>query len=319
MKKIKFIPILAVAALLSGCNSGGISVKAPKFAKEGEKVTDTKFMEDFSKAVKGLDIEQSPLEKLDSRVLSYSACASVDTSVKRGKKEIFKQSNKESVKSSYEFDSENLRVHFKEEDRFATSKKSVTQPEYKQEAKGVTERYYQKYEKDGKSYVVTVSPKEKTVTKYYELNEITTLLSVCNSYLAGAEEDAISFDVLYDLYTDWEDQSEATKSRYEFFENGTVYTWTYKYEVESNADKYNTKIVYAEKWQLDVNENNVNFRRSVESTHTYDYVKNYSTSNLTYQEGDQEVRVNKQYTDVSAKLKKVSVKEAKTAGYQERF
>ena len=319
MKKIKFIPILAVAALLSGCNSGGISVKAPKFAKEGEKVTDTKFMEDFSKAVKGLDIEQSPLEKLDSRVVSYSACASLDTSVKRGKKEIYKNSNKESVKSSYEFDSENLRVHFKEEVRFASSRKSVTQPEYKQESKNTTERYYQKYEKDGKSYVVTVSPKEKTVTKYYELNEITTHLAVYNDYLAGSEEDAISHDVLFDLYTEWEYQSEASKLRYEFFENGTVYTWTYKYETESNADKYNTKVVHAEKWQLEVNENNVNFRRSVESTTTIDYVKNYSTSSLTYQEGDQEVRVNKQYTDVSAKLKKVSVKEAKTAGYQERF
>lgn len=318
MKKIKFIPILAVAALLSGCNSGGISVKAPKFAKEGEKVTDTKFMEDFSKALEGLDIEQSPLEKLDSRVLSYSACGSQATSVKRGKKEVYKQSYKESVKSSYEFDSENLRVHFKEEGRSQASRKSARMPDYKQESKGTTERYFQKYEKDGKSYVATVSPKEKTVTKYVELTEVTTLLSAYNSYLSSSAEDAMSMDVLSDLYSDWASQSEEIKSRYEFFENGGVYTWTYKHETESNADKYNMKLVMSDKYQVEIDGNNVKYRRSSESTTTYDYTKNYNGT-IVYQEGDQEVIVAKSYVDMSMKLKKVSVKEAKTAGYQERF
>lgn len=39
MKKIKLLSLLAAVAILTGCNSGGLSIKAPKFAKAKNEIT----------------------------------------------------------------------------------------------------------------------------------------------------------------------------------------------------------------------------------------------------------------------------------------
>ena len=56
MNKLKFIPVLAVVALLSACGTKSEAVKAPKFDKEGAEVQYTEFMAGLSENAQALDI-----------------------------------------------------------------------------------------------------------------------------------------------------------------------------------------------------------------------------------------------------------------------
>ena len=105
MKKLKFIPVLAVAALLSACGSNGVSVKAPKFAKMGEEVSFEKFDEEINKRFDELDFLKEDL--LNSKTLVGKGSSLISEKMTRGKKIITESTMKDSDEAKYELDMKN--------------------------------------------------------------------------------------------------------------------------------------------------------------------------------------------------------------------
>ena len=69
MKKLRFIPLFALTALLSGCSLfGGGAGKAPKFEKEGEEVKYAKFTEALEDAYKDSELYDTD-SKLGDRIV----------------------------------------------------------------------------------------------------------------------------------------------------------------------------------------------------------------------------------------------------------
>ena len=106
MKKLRFIPVLAVAALLSACGTSNGSVSKPKFAKAGEEVRAEKFAQDFKSVLNDLDLSKEQL--LKSKELKVSKKESVNGKHLRNKKAVETLSGTRAEKDSAKYDATNF-------------------------------------------------------------------------------------------------------------------------------------------------------------------------------------------------------------------
>ena len=317
MKKIKFIPVLAMAALLSACEMGGPSVKAPKFAKEGNKVEAEKFIEDASKVMSELDVSQeNPTyqDKLITVKLSYSD----EIFIKRGNTKISQQSGAYVYNMSYGFDVDTKVALGKTELNAKQTKKDQTTNSSTTE-KAKQEVYLQKFSHDGKAYFGMVTPKEKEMEGYAELNETVTEEKVFNSFVANAEDEYLYLSECAGLFTQYPLMPDEEKAKFAFYENGNVYTVTYTTESESDEENYKKKLTSTIKYQYEIKGNDVTFRMSQEELTVYDYKKSYSAYPYAHVEGDHEEEKTAQYIESSAKTKKVSYNAVDTTGFAFEF
>lgn len=104
MNKIKFIPVLALTALLAGCSL--FDGKAPKFADAGEEVEYSYFYDQCMAEIRDSEISDQDV-KLTDRVVKYSSYYMQKNVLKRDNKEISKTENTTSRKSESQYDVDN--------------------------------------------------------------------------------------------------------------------------------------------------------------------------------------------------------------------
>ena len=167
MNKIRFIPVLALTALLAGCSL--FDGKAPKFADAGEEVEYSYFYNQSTAAIDDSEIGDYEV-KLTDRVVKYSSYLMQKTVVKRDNKEVSKSESTHSKKSESQYDVDNAVGKITSEDKM-TYKGNGPEGTGSYTTNEKLERYYQ-FEKDsGIKYLIYANPKVK---EYYHQEQVSS-------------------------------------------------------------------------------------------------------------------------------------------------
>ncbi len=319
MKKLKFIPVLAVAALLSACGSNGVSVKAPKFAKMGEEVSFEKFDEEINKRFDGLDFLKEDL--LNSKSLAGKGSSFVSEKLTRGKKTITESTMKDSNEAKYELDMKNYIAKMSGESKEEVINKSnSTDSKSTSNDKGVY--YIQEAEHEGQKYLVYVDSANKLVELMTPLSETVKAETYLDQVRKQSITQSINYASLNYLLTSMASWSEEQFKGYKFYQNGDTFTYTYSYE-ESRESKDSDEnligtesIKVEEKCQYVLEGNHVKFAYSSEQTTKMEFAIDYTVNpSLLAKAGDVYEEIYNVYREAEAKDAKVSLKAVKTDGY----
>lgn len=327
MNKLKFIPVLAIVSLLSACGQSStfVTVKAPKFEKEGQEIE----VEDFFKGVdtNAMALDFNNNKRMSSKEINSSYLYEEVDTYKRGKDvllhTVYQEINKEIVK----YDAPHSLISAKgeygnnhlEENKF-TGKKEDTNFSY-------FETMYQRVQYGDELSYACVDPKAQAIYMYgTDMDE----------YDIPSYADTIAKDIiLYDMYLntmedvlnalDAASSSEEEIAKWKTYQNKNTYTVTYTYELEpqdtvdSNDNtivKFTTTCKFERKLQLKFDYNNFKVAYYYEDSATRTYKSNYYESGYYHAEGDVEEMVSKDSIQAELKEKDISLKELSYEGYQ---
>lgn len=318
MNKIKFIPVLAVVALLSACGNNRQSVKAPKFAKEGQEVAVAKFVEDASKAFDNLDIFKE--DRLGSKVVTSKASEATNEKLVRGKKTISESKKQEVEEYSYKLDAKSFVAEMEGKYNVSESVKNATtesESSQSQEEKVVM----QQYEEEGKKYFSSFNISTKQAQLGTELTGEATIETVFDNLERMSIYYEMEFDDLENTLAYLPTASAEDLKDQKFYENGNIFTMTYSVE-ESHAypsetdPEANIKVTYEAKQQYVLEPNAVKVASAFTTKFEISLVKDTMISpSLVGKAGDVYENVGFEYFEAEAKDAKLSLKPIKTEGY----
>ena len=220
MNKIRFIPMITLTALVTGCSLfGGNGMKAPKFAKEGEEVSYSKFIDEMDDIQDESELFDAD-SKLTDRTLKITYGMSETASLKRGKKEVHKSTSQQTGKSESQFDASNLTA--KEVGETKTTEKMTTQEGNSSSTSSRKQEVHYQFEKvEGNNSLVLANAKTK---EYYSYRSV----------VSGSDEDEV-FDSLIKnslssyiyLFSSRMPMTEQDAKDYLFYiNNDTVFTYS---------------------------------------------------------------------------------------------
>ena len=297
MNKMRFIPLLALTALLSGCNLFG-GAKAPNFVDSGDEVTFVQFKEKYLQAAR--DNELNDFEsKLTDRVFKRSFSSTIVETIKRDKKEISNVTNQMIASGESQFDVNNLtgkavaevksttKIQDAEEDGSATS----------------TTKYesYAQFEKVSNAlYLVNANAKTKEYTTYERVSGTLTKEVIFDNYM---RDDLLSIMTPFNDYmpANLKDGSDNLFYNYD----DIMFTYSKAKESEDNSyagyNEYNKFILKA---QLDLTDRKQALRLSYENKIERTYKRNEDG----HHKGDVLTREEKIYYDYTITAKDITVK-----------
>lgn len=262
MKKSKLLLLVLVAPLLTGC--GKSSVKAPKFAKEGDKVEFDKFVEDLQKAGESSAIAKTDTP-LKSAVIKVSGEDLETSELERGGKSNSKSSEYTKSSGEYQYDATNAILREKSTVEVTeTLKSGKTKMTVKQTTK--RDNSSESAQVSGSNYVVDVDLAAK---EYYP----ETLISGDVTAAKVLDEKVRYFGnmLMYSFYMslptgEWDYYTDEEKAHWAFYENGNIFTFTYedsvdKEEVKNTADEviYLDSVKTSQKMQVDFTAGKMSF------------------------------------------------------------
>jgi hypothetical protein len=271
MKKSKLLLLVLVAPLLTGC---GKSVKAPKFAKEGESVSGEKFVEDFVKAYESCAFAKE--DALGSLEIESSMAMSQEGKVTRGKTVIEEggyyisstgKAQYDAAKSIY---SSVAKMTTEQSSKSVAGKSTIKDVEKQDES-------YEPAQVSGANYVVLVDNVAKeyepaallegdaTAAKWVDAKVKSDASKVVSMMAMAIEEYAVETD-------------EEEKAKYKFFESGNIFTLTYSDKVENKEIKDGEdKVIRVEngsteyKFQLDFTAGKLAYKYWMSSSEKVEY------------------------------------------------
>lgn len=294
MKKIRYIPLFALAALLASC---GPSMKAPSFANEGEEVNYVQF--------KGALIEAKSLSEmydteyyLSDRVVKASSSNSYTYNWKRGNKELSNEEYVTSATGETQFDVDNFVAKSVGETK--ASRKATNQEDNQtEESKASFEAYRQIEEIRNSTYFIEANAKTKTYTTQQKISSSNKREDIFDNYIRDSMHNLAN---LFDSYIPM-NQQEA--KRYLFYNNDdTIFTFALTEERNDNSQPYfNSYFKSKIKGQLDLTSKKEYFRLSYEVSEE----RTYNQDDGAYREGDVINIINKVYYDISVNGKDVNL------------
>ena len=322
MNKLKFIPVLAVAALLSACGGNSISVKAPKFAKEGKEVSAEAFVTEATKALEALDISKE--EPISSKVLTTKSSSETGVVQTRGKKVVSEQKNLRSQEIKYELDMTKWVGRAKGIDKQQTIKKngSSKSESYQEEKEEV---YLQTLEYEDKLYGASVSVTQKTVDVLVELTgELTTQIFIENMGRNIIENTTALgyFESILITASTWGDE---IPEEYKLYQNGNTFTFTVDAE-ETQDYKTDDEVIYKmtfaehEKCQYVLDGTTIKYAYSSEYSIKAEFLKDVAMDPSTLMKaGDVFENYSHDYAEAESKNAKVNIGVVKTDDYNILF
>lgn len=269
MKNIKYIPALALVALLSACNvNKGLSPKAPKFAKKGEQVEHGAIAE--KREAEGF----LPLMTVTSTDDVVSAERNKEESyidkikVTNKKKTVLSSKSVRVTKENSKGDMNNLIISYTSETKSEETEKS----EFDNYSKKTDDKYSYNYQYgtlDDKEYLLYVDPGLKM---YDWVSDVT---GKDDEYKKGYLAEGVYFEVygpanpneILDIIDNWGTATEEEQMNYKFFMNKDVYTIEYysetsyeEVEPETNVVTYKETTVSESTLQLEIKENGYEWR-----------------------------------------------------------
>ncbi len=317
MKSFKFIPVLAVAALLSACGTSKatVSAKAPKFAKEGKEVEVAKFSEDAVAAISKIEYLDDEA-KIGSKEVKVKDSTVQSSTITRNNKETGKQEMKQSEEVLAQFDMKNN--VFKATNKSAQSTLFKVSYGYSEQYNEETETMYmQEAQYEGESWIVRAAVETKQATLMAK-TEAMSPEAALQLGVRSCVDNYFEFSDMSSFIQTLPSMPSESLEHYKFYENGSVYTVTYNDEQSTDMMSEDNVIVAkmtsksVNKIQFELKEGSIALRSMMESTTTTTYLEETST----YQKGDVLESKNNQYAEVSAKDYKKSVKALNLEGYE---
>ena len=315
MKKIKFLPLLLVAPLLTGC---GNNVKAPKFDKAGEEVAADKFAADLDEKYTAASFAKE--DKLGSLVLKSKVADQQITKDVRADKLVIEDFN--------EYYEQNTTLKYDAANSLASADisingKSTEKTQYGKTTGKAAQKdtmFIQKYSKDGSDYAVRGSKKAKELQNPTPLTEVMPMDVYCDTMvkMSLASQGADVSDAI----AAYMGASEEERKNYKFYENGNIFTVEYAKTIEAQEHKnaedkvdYVTSGSQNYKVQIDLTDGKWKSKlyREVISKTEYKLIVD------EHLEGEviEDKRLSSQ--DVTAELKDVKLKAVDVSGYKEVF
>lgn len=301
MNKIRYIPIIGLAALLSSCSLFG-GVKAPKFDKEGDEVKYEKFIEKLTDAYKDSELNDSD-SKLGDRIVKYSYSSSGTYSLKRGKKEIEKSTETSISKGEQQFDYDSLVSKSTGETK--TTEKSTDQEGSSNETVSKkTEEYYQFGKVEKEKYLIEANAKTKTYSGVYPSSDDDKLFDQLVRQTVSSAASLFSARVPY---------SEEAAKDYTFYNNkDAIFTYSLVDEDEDKVEKaYKYVTTTKIKVQLDITDK----KQAVRYSSEVKTVLTYTDDINGYKEDDVVTREEKNYAEITCNAKEVKLKEVDLDDY----
>ena len=297
MKKLKHIPLLALTALMSGCNLFG-GVKAPKFDSEGEETTYIGFREKYLEALRDSELRDEE-SKLTDRVLKRSYSSTTRETVKRDKKEISTIENQIIATGESQFDVDNLVGKMSAEMK-NTSKVQSQEQNSTSTSNSSFEQFIQFDKVKGSTYLIVANTKTNS---YYTGDRISTGNTQEDVFDNNVRQELLSIIPPFDEYMPVNLMDGSDNLFYVY--DDIRFTYTKAKEADDNsygAYTQYTKIVL--KAQLDLTDKKQAFRLSYE----YKEELTYRTNSDGHYKGDVVTNEQKIYYDYVITAKNVNVK-----------
>ena len=308
MKKTKLLFLVLAVPLLIGCGGSAAnkSAKSPKFAKEGEKVEGADFLTKVNDAFNSCAFAKDDL--LGSAVAVIKQSGNAKAELVRGGKKV--KSDKEYGEVNYDvkFDAEHsiLRMNAKmteaEENDNGNTKESVS-------AKQEMERSYEGAQVNGANHLVLIDLKEKSYTSQELISGDKTVAKELDSYVKLMMS-MMAYSSFMSPIATYATKSDEEKAKYNFYQSGNVFTYTYEDKVENNEVKEAETVVRVEnesisrKYQLDFTEGKMALRTYSEEIESVEY----KVATSDYGVGDIAKEEQKQAVELTYTTKKVSLK-----------
>ena len=315
MKKIKLIPALAMVALLAGCNgSKSLSIKAPKFAKEGKEVEFSAWKEGLSDENLFGILSTYEFKEMSSTVLNVSFANKSSTKIKEGKKVVLEKDQQALEQLVLKSDLENDRINVQMEEREILNAKSEGGSDNSSEVYKSTMQY-QTCQVDGKLSLVMVDVENEAYDNWGEISKEEAheelqygTMSMIFGY--GFDSSVFTFLNNFDSYSDEE------KALYKFYQNGKIFTLTYE-DKSTNEQKddddnvvYTSEFEFAWKYQIDAtNGASYSFKSAYDAKDVTTLKQNYTLDGRAVLAGSIVESKDSEYYEMTNKLQKVEVKE----------
>ena len=290
MNKIKFIPALALVALLSACGSKASGIKAPKFEKEGSAVEKEVCAQKSEAKLSALEIFGD--KKIGSTTSSFDAKMERKASLKRGGKMFNERGMMIDYHMAVEADAKSLVFHSKGEETYTSSGKDL-HGKYSNVESMNFDYYAQQIFYGETEFFGNVDVSLRTYTPYTEVTENRSLADLFDEF---AKEVIIQEGGLYyfiqELSSAFNVTDEAADN-FKFYQNGDIFTVTYEYAPEAQEVKNdNDEVIYtaeqksSAKFQMIFNGKDFRGISYTESTTTTKYLLDYQNSGEEYFAGD---------------------------------
>lgn len=234
MKKTKFLSLLVLAPLMTGC---GTNVKAPKFAKKGDEVKYADFVNNLDKLLEKASFKKE--KKLGQSEFKMKNAYNDTYEKIRGKKTIVKSVDYQVTEEDHKYDPNKI------VDRYVF-KGEIVQTLEEPVGKSVDKSTMQhedanQYHKIGeKEYLVHVEGDKKQYTNVAEISK-SDLVGMFDFQAKNYAEGI--FDDVFDLLGDYEAAPEKEQKNYKFYRNGNIFT--IELEVETTEEhKVDDKVDY---------------------------------------------------------------------------
>ena len=268
MNKIKFIPVLALTALLAGCSL--FDGKAPKFADAGEEVEYSYFYDQCMAEIRDSEISDQDV-KLTDRVVKYSSYYMQKNVLKRDNKEISKTENTTSRKSESQYDVDNAvgkitaenKMSYKGNGPEGSGSYSTTEKR---------ENYYQFEKESGIKYLIYANAKTK---EYNRQEQVTSSRKQDDIFDGLIRAELVS--MVSDFYNYVPSSFGNAKDCLFYIKDNSLFTISKtKEETIKNSD-YNLVAKTKLKVQINTTDKKQSLKISSEVQNEYVYLKNGSS------------------------------------------
>ena len=310
MKKTKFLSLLVLAPLMTGC---GNNVKAPKFADYGKKISYEKFIEALTKYQTESSLYKTA--KIDSFEYTLKTVSLETYVITRGDTKVEDDSTYSETKGKGGYSKENLVIDGEFTSKTTLLEKS-NEGKYSGEETTTSSSSVQSAKVGKGSYIVLVNNKEKTyapqsvIDKDHKEADLMDANAKSTAISLGAPVESVI--MIYEMYKYF--GVDVSKSA--FYQNGKVYTIDFKAKYEEDQ-KVAEEVIYTNteemNWtvQIDTTEGNWAVKYFMESTETREVKKTYSQ----FVEGDKYVSKTVGSYEVIMKTKEHKAKAVKLDKY----
>ncbi len=315
MKKIKFIPALAMVALLSACGTKSNLFKAPKFVKEGASIEKDTFVTEINTAVNASVYKGEEVITRSFICTASYGSESITTINKDGKK-YGEQLQQRIMTASLKADIKNYAAHMEGEqvDYMKATQGNVGGMEMKNVQKH--DMYLQTIMFEGQETMGEVIKSEKMFIPLTPLSEENPVDKVFDSMIksfATSEESPLG--VTGEFVESVENMDEAMLEKVSFFKNNNIYTLVFEETLnpDPELDDENNLIKKVEtknsqKVQITLQGSDCKFVSYGVTETTTTYFQDSTYSGMTLNAGDSVVEKSTSIENSNIYVKNVTVK-----------
>ncbi len=292
---MKYIPIIALAALLSSC--GVFGGKAPKFENEGEEINKyTDFCNRYDDTLLDSEIMDSDVLFTD-RLIKSSVYESQITTVKRGNKELSKTETTSSSKSEGQYDADNYVAKITGEQK-QSMKGNDQEGNGSYTTSSKIEYYYQFEKEGGTKYLIFANTKTKEYSHYEQVSSVRKQDALFDNLIRSAVSD------LFYQFANYVESAWSNSEDYLFYiKDDSLFTLATTKEDTDNAENYKMITKTKLKVQLNTEDKKQSFKVSSEINVEYRYTKDY----MNYRKDDVRTVTTINYKDYSVTNKNTNL------------